>query len=287
MPEHNTLTLSIVIPVYNEERYIKACLEAISVQSVMPLEVIVVDNNCTDQTVTIAQQYDFVKVIKEPVQGRTKARNAGFNAAKGDIIGRIDADSIVMPDWAERVRQDFNDPSVQGLAGLGMTRVFLGLNFYSTFWSRVYLWTVHSLHAVITMWGANMAIRRSAWLRVRDYTAPDGSRVHEDQDLSLVLVGHGGKIIQDNKLLIKTNGVSYLYWPKFWAYFKKTFAMKKYHDELGTLDQAESLKLGFWQSLPGGLLGWSLTSFFIIYSLICWPIITLLRRFKKDFQHIR
>lgn len=281
------LTVSIVIPVYNEERYIKSCLDAIAAQTSKPLEVIVVDNNCTDKTIDMAMQYPFVKIIKENIQGRTKARNAGFNAASGDIIGRIDADSIVMPDWVERVMYDFEDPTVQGVAGLGRTRVMLGINFYSTFWSQIYLWTVHSLYLVLTMWGANMAIRRSAWAKVRGHTAPDGSKVHEDQDLSLVLVGQGGKIIQDNNLIITTNGVSYLYWPKFWSYFKKTFAMKKYHDQLGTLDNARGLKLGFWEILLGGVLGWIITTIFIIYSLICWPIIAILKRFHEDFKYTR
>ncbi len=283
----NELTLSIVIPVYNEENYIKICLDAIMAQTIKPLEIIVVDNNCTDKTIEIAKSYPLVKILHEPVQGRTVSRNRGFNAAKGDIIGRIDADSILMPTWVERVLEDFSDSTVDGLAGLGQTRVLLGLNWYSTFWSRLYLWTVHSLHRVVTMWGANMAIRRTAWLRIRQYTAPDGSKVHEDQDLSLVLVGHGGKIIQDNELLIKTNGVSYLYWPKFWNYFKKSFTMRHYHKQLGTLSQAGSQKLGFWQTLPGGIAGWTMTAFFIVYSLVCWPILALLRHFKKDYKQLR
>src|SRR5579885_2998873 len=141
------LTLSIVIPVYNEEHHIKACLDAIATQTVKPDEVIVVDNNCTDNTVKIAKTYSFVKVVPEPVQGRTAARNCGFNTATCDIIGRIDADSILLPNWVERVLVDFSDPTVSGVTGLGKTRVLLGARaWYSTFWSRVYFWTVHSLH---------------------------------------------------------------------------------------------------------------------------------------------
>ncbi|HLC91926.1 MAG TPA: glycosyltransferase family 2 protein [Candidatus Saccharimonadales bacterium] len=283
----NGLSISIVIPVYNEERYIKSCLDAIAAQTVKPLEVIVVDNNCTDRTVDLARQYPFVKIVKESVQGRTKARNAGFNAASGDIIGRIDADSVIIPGWLERVHQDFNDPSVQGVAGLGQTKVFLGVNLYSTFWTRVYFWTTHSFFRAVTMWGANMAVRRSAWDKVKQFTAPDGSEVHEDQDVSLVLLSHGCKIIQDDRLLIKTDGVSYLYWPKFLAYVKKSIGMKEYHRRIGTFNDMGDFKLGFWEALPGALIGWLLTIFFVIYSLICWPIIAALLRYKKNFKHIR
>lgn len=284
MPKRDTLTLSIVIPVYNEEHHIRACLDAIANQTVAPLEVIIVDNNCVDKTIAIAKTYKFVRVLKEPIQGRTVSRNRGFNAAKGEIIGRIDADSIVLPNWVERVIKDFKDPSVDGVAGVGRTRVLITSDKWrTTFWSIAYFWTVHSLHRVVTMWGANMAIRKSAWYKIRKFTAPDGSKVHEDQDLSLALAGHGGKIIQDNKLLINTDGVSYLYWPKFWNYFKKTFSMRSYHKQKGTYDRPEAITIGFWEQLPSAILGWTLTGVFIIYSLISWPFIALRMRIDPGY----
>ncbi len=287
MPNDKSLTLSIVIPVYNEQNHMKACLDAIVTQTVKPLEVIVVDNNSTDGSMAIAQKYNLVRILKEPIQGRTVSRNRGFNAARGDIIGRIDADSIVMPGWVERVLDDFSDSSIDGVAGLGQTRLLLGIGWLrSTFWSRAYFWTAQSLYGVITMWGANMAIRRSAWIRIKPDTAPDGSRVHEDQDLSLVLIGKGGKIIQDNKLLIRTEGISYLYWPKFWAYLKKSFGMKKYHKQLGTLKASNVHKISLSRRLSMGLLGWSLTGFSMIYSLICWPIIALRMRLNDNYGRI-
>src|SRR6185437_1716246 len=60
------LTLSLVIPAYNEERYIKHCLDAIASQTVTPMEVFVVDNNSTDSTAAIAKNYEFVQVLSEP-----------------------------------------------------------------------------------------------------------------------------------------------------------------------------------------------------------------------------
>jgi glycosyltransferase involved in cell wall biosynthesis len=85
--------ISIVIPVYNEAERIAACLESIAAQTVTPLEVIVVDNNSTDATVSIARSFPFVRVITAKCQGVIHARNRGFNAARGEIIGRIDADT--------------------------------------------------------------------------------------------------------------------------------------------------------------------------------------------------
>ncbi len=93
------LSVSIVIPVYNEEAHLKNCLDAIARQTVAPDEVIVVDNNSTDRSVEIAEKYSFVKVIKEAKQGRAHARNSGFNVATCDVIGRIDAHSLFASDW--------------------------------------------------------------------------------------------------------------------------------------------------------------------------------------------
>ena len=103
------LTLSLVIPVFNEENQIESCLKSIENQTVMPDEVIVVDNNCTDRTIEIVEKFKFVKVIKESRQGRGYARTAGFNEAKSDIIGRIDADSRLSNNWVEHVKNKFEE----------------------------------------------------------------------------------------------------------------------------------------------------------------------------------
>ena len=62
------MKVSLVIPAYNEEKYMKDCLVHIMAQQVRPDEIIVVDNNCTDKTVKIAKLFP-VTIVKEPVRG--------------------------------------------------------------------------------------------------------------------------------------------------------------------------------------------------------------------------
>ena len=276
------LSVSIIIPVFNEEDYIGPCLDAIKAQSVKPLEVIIVDNNCTDATISIAKQYPFVRVVKEPIQGRTVSRNRGFNAARGDILGRIDADSIIMKDWVKRVQANFTDPSVGGVTGPGLTRTIVGIKIYSTIWSRLYFMTVQSLHGIISTWGANMAVRKTAWQEIKGITAPNGSRVHEDQDVAYALAGGGFRVVQDNKLTIRTPGGSLLYWPKYSSYVIKTFRMKRYHDRKGTLRQHRELCLGWPRRIAQGIIGWSATALFTIYSLLCWPLFIVLGHVSRE-----
>src|SRR5260221_7568754 len=98
-PAVNNLRISIIIPAYNEEGHLPACLDAIAAQTLKPDEVIVVDNNSTDKTVEIAKKYPFVKLLNEKRQGLRYTRNTGLDAATGDVIGRIDTDSILSPKW--------------------------------------------------------------------------------------------------------------------------------------------------------------------------------------------
>ena len=79
-PHFKTADLSLVIPCYNEQRRIKACLESVARQTVRPSEVLLVDNNSTDGTLRLARQFDFVTILKQPRQGVVFARNAGFDA---------------------------------------------------------------------------------------------------------------------------------------------------------------------------------------------------------------
>ena len=132
------LTLSLIIPVYNEEHHIRECLEAVKRQICMPDEVIVVDNNCTDRTIEIVKEYDFVRIVSETKQGRAYARSAGFNAANSEILGRIDADSRIAPNWTKVVKASFEaNKKLAGMGGLGRTVYVPGLNFLkSTLFTR-------------------------------------------------------------------------------------------------------------------------------------------------------
>lgn len=176
--------VSIVIPVYNEEDQIASCLEAIARQSHKPFEVIVVDNNSTDNTVAVARRFPFVTVLREPRQGVAYARDRGFNAAHGDIIGRLDADSVIAPDWVKQVKTIFADPDIAIATG-SLTYRNVAL---SPIVSKIDLIIRRHLARVlgreVAIQGCNMALRRSVWQAVRGelcYTRG----LHEDFDIAI------------------------------------------------------------------------------------------------------
>ncbi|HMT56024.1 MAG TPA: glycosyltransferase family 2 protein [Candidatus Saccharibacteria bacterium] len=268
------MTLSIVIPVYNEERQIKGCLEEIARQTVKPDEVIVVDNNCRDKTVSIAKSFPFVTVITESKQGRGHARSAGFDVARSDIIGRIDADSRLDSHWVERVKSAFEqDSSLAGMTGIGVTSILPGMRWpRATIFSRSYYWFVHANFHTITMWGATMAISKKAWQSVADKVCNDDTVVHEDQDVSLWIAAQGGKIIQDNSVRITTSGQTYRYLPKILHYRRLFISTHRLHTTNGNLSSSKIHRLSYWSTFPGWVWSLFLGMLLIIVSAILFPV---------------
>lgn len=243
---NKALTLSIVIPVYNEENHLGLCLDSIARQTTKPEEVVVVDNNSTDGTIALAKKYDFVRILHEPAQGLIPARNTGFNAAKSQILGRINADAVLEDNWVETVKYNFNRENISGISGPAVTKLFPGLPWiHSLFWSKVYLLSTKAYFRAPVMWGANMAISKDIWKRIEPMADLEDSYVHEDQDLSLLVAGHGGNILIDNDLKIHTNEQSYFYWPKFREYAVRRWRTKSHHIRIGTYSNIDEISALF------------------------------------------
>ncbi len=246
------LTLSIIIPAYNEEHQLAACLKSLAAQLDAPHEVIVVDNNSTDGTAELARSFPFAKVINEPMQGLIPARNRGFAEARGDILARIDADARLAPDWTRRVKMQFEEnPDLAGLTGPALAATLFYVNrWHTTFWTMVYFWTSDAFFRVRILWGANMTVRRSAWEIIKGSTCPDDNQVHEDQDLSNLLAGQGLTVMRDKQMQIETNGHAYHDWPKFKEYMWRRWRTKLYHHRRGTLRTPAALTIPRYKTIP-------------------------------------
>ncbi|MDR3128402.1 MAG: glycosyltransferase [Bifidobacteriaceae bacterium] len=195
MLNNQTLTVSIVVPVYNEEDVIINCLKACLEQTCLPKEIIVVDNNSFDNSLHLIANLkrthkngELIKVYSEKQQGLVSTRNTGFVKARGDIYGRIDADTIIRTDWVENLSLAFADQEIMGVSGpvlyydmpwrhfglkadLIMRKIVLGMNKKYRF-----------------LFGSNMALRAQAWDKIKDKVCLDKQDLfHEDIDISLHL----------------------------------------------------------------------------------------------------
>lgn len=105
------MKISLIIPAYNEEKYIGDCLEhALKNSRGKFYEVIVVDNASTDRTADMALKYPGVKVVKETRKGLTFARQCGFEYSSGDLLAYIDADTRMSDKWIETLEKNFKSP---------------------------------------------------------------------------------------------------------------------------------------------------------------------------------
>ncbi|MBX3193570.1 MAG: glycosyltransferase family A protein [Schumannella sp.] len=202
-------TLSIVIPAYNEEATIRACVLAALEQTEPADEVIVVDNLSTDGTARILEQLQreypdapLVVFRQDAEQGLVPTRNFGLDRALGEVLGRIDADTVLEPNWAKEVRDAFADPGVGAATG-PMIYYDMPLRRFGhradDALRRAILKLARDYHF---LFGSNMAIRASAWRDIREIVCRDeADEYHEDIDLSIHLFERGHRVAYAPKMV--------------------------------------------------------------------------------------
>ncbi len=104
--ERENLSISVILPVYNGERFLIQAIENIQGQKYQPLEIIVVDDGSTDRTAEIAAEFqDTIHYIYQTNQGPSAARNLGIENARGEAIAFLDVDDL----WEEGILTEFAD----------------------------------------------------------------------------------------------------------------------------------------------------------------------------------
>lgn len=111
--------ISIIIRTYNEERWIRECLRRIQQQSIHDVEIVLVDNNSTDQTVARARQvYPELTLVTIDKYLPGQAINTGIHASKGEYIAILSAHCLpVKDDWLEQLLANCEDKTVAGVYG--------------------------------------------------------------------------------------------------------------------------------------------------------------------------
>lgn len=120
----NQPLVSIIMPAYNAEKYLKPCIESILAQSYPNFELIIIDDGSHDATLRISEAYqkgdERITVIHQSNKGVSAARNAGLDRAKGEYIAFVDADDIIPVDSIS-VRVNLIHDADMALAGYVLT----------------------------------------------------------------------------------------------------------------------------------------------------------------------
>jgi glycosyltransferase involved in cell wall biosynthesis len=195
------LRVSVVIPVRDDAVALGRCLRLLEQQTTAPWEVVVVDNGSTDDSVAVALAHG-ARVVPEPRVGIPAASATGYDAARGDVLARCDADSAPSATWVEHIEARMRaDSSLEALTGSG--RFYDLPGWAEPVLRRAYLGSYYLLcHAALghtALWGSNMAVRRRSWEQVRELVHRDDAELHDDLDLAFAL-GPGRQVRYDPDL---------------------------------------------------------------------------------------
>ncbi|UBQ02870.1 glycosyltransferase family 2 protein [Curtobacterium sp. TXMA1] len=180
--------VSVVVPVLDDAEHLVRCLDALAAQTHSVHEVVVVDNGSTDRSVEVALAAG-ATVLHEPVRGIARASARGYDHAAGDVIARLDADSVPPPGWVAEAVRLLARPDVVAVTGPG--RPARGGTVLRTVWNGLYMGPFFAL-----MWsalgrpplfGSAMAMHRDTWAAIRSRAHRDDPEVHDDVDLSMQL----------------------------------------------------------------------------------------------------
>jgi glycosyltransferase involved in cell wall biosynthesis len=187
------MRFSIVIPTFNAEKTLHACLQACLAQDYADVEVIIVDDGSTDASAEIARSFEGVQYILQENAGPAAARNRGADAATGDVVVFTDSDCVPRPDWIAQLAPCFEE----GVAAVGGT---YAMENGESLLARLVHEEIMARHAAFSdevdfLGSFNMACRKIDFEAVGGFNTDFRGASGEDNDLSYRLHDAGGRLI--------------------------------------------------------------------------------------------
>src|SRR4051794_20117562 len=187
--------ISVVVPMYNVEEFLEACLESIARQTFGDLDVVMVDDGSTDSTAAIAEAFAArdgrFRLVSQPNGGLSKARNTGIDASSGEFLAFVDSDDALPLDAYERLigaldrtGSDFASGNILRLRNHSLRQSPFVASIFTRNRLATHITRFPALLSDRTAW--NKLWRRSFWDEHR-LRFPEGV-VHED--IPVVLPAH-------------------------------------------------------------------------------------------------
>ena len=191
--------VSVIVPAYNEQRGIAACVRSLAATDYPNLDIIVVDDGSTDDTAAIVAGLALpnVRLLRQPNAGKPAALNNGIRRAQHDIFVLVDGDTVFEPDALRALVAPFAQGEVGAVAGntkVGNRRGMLGL------WQHIeYVMGLNldrrmfdALQCMPTVPGAIGAFRREA---LEDVSGVKEDTLAEDTDLTMAIGRAGWRVV--------------------------------------------------------------------------------------------
>ncbi|MGD2147385.1 MAG: glycosyltransferase [Anaerolineae bacterium] len=188
--------ISVIVPAYNAEETLGACLEALESQTVCRevYEIVVVDDGSTDGTQAVAEDY-YVVLCQQTHAGPAAGRNRGAREARGDLLLFTDADCAPVADWIERLAGAFVDPKVVGAKGTyrthqkGLVARFVQLEYEERYARMLELEEIDFVDTY------SAAYRRGVFLENGGFDVRFPTASVEDQEFSFRLALQGYRLV--------------------------------------------------------------------------------------------
>jgi cellulose synthase/poly-beta-1,6-N-acetylglucosamine synthase-like glycosyltransferase len=185
--------VTVVVPAYNSAATISPCIESLLAQDYPPerYEIIVVDNNSTDETAALVEEYPVQLVFETAIQTPGAARNRGLGLSAAEITAFIDSDCIAAKDWLRSLVRPFQDPAV-GVVGCRIDSQIADSGLVEAFLAQVNIITEEHFPPLEPKGfpAGAVAYRRSALDRVGSFDI--FMQASEDVDLAWRVQAYGG-----------------------------------------------------------------------------------------------
>lgn len=207
--DRNDSMISVIVPVYNVERYLARCIESILSQTYTDFELLLIDDGSKDKSGSICDEYALkdsrIRVFHKPNGGVSSARNVGLDNARGQWVAFCDSD-----DWLDKsMYKEMCDKLVQEQANI----VYCDINMVFENYQKVYKSAIYSSQKTIFLnnfiaseWTSlcNVVVKRSL-IEVNKIRCPEGIAFAEDYHVSTRLMFFANKICYIDKPLYYYN----------------------------------------------------------------------------------
>ncbi|MFZ5845546.1 MAG: glycosyltransferase family 2 protein [Patescibacteria group bacterium] len=214
------MTISVVIPAYNEEKYLPRTLASLKKLRRQPDEVVVIDGSSTDKTAATARKLG-AKVVIVPKKTIGFARQKGVEAATGSVIAFTDSDTVVPPDWLNKIEETLAQP--------GVAAVYSGFRVPDGWW--VYRYYVNWIQPVTTLFfhfiglpmapGQNTAFWKAKAQEAGGY--PENFKIAEDLEMARRIRRVGKLVYRPDNFVTSSGRRGDEGWPLLIRIFKVFF----------------------------------------------------------------